>query len=73
ALVDSGLPVLAGVSRKSMIGRLLGDVPAQDRLYGSLAAAVIAVERGARILRVHDVGPTVEALRVAWAVRTHPD
>ncbi|MGD2083722.1 MAG: dihydropteroate synthase, partial [Chromatiales bacterium] len=42
ALVDSGLPVLAGVSRKSMIGRLLGDVPAQDRLYGSLAAAVIA-------------------------------
>jgi dihydropteroate synthase len=70
-LADMGLPVMAGMSRKSMIGRLLGDAPVQRRLYGSLAAAVMAVERGARIVRVHDVGPTVEALRVAWAVRTY--
>jgi dihydropteroate synthase len=72
-LTRTGLPVLAGISRKSMIGRLLGDAPVERRLHGSLAAAVMAVERGARILRVHDVGPTVEALRVAWAVASDSD
>jgi len=70
ALTRIGPPLLVGISRKSMIGSLLGDVPVGERLYGSLAAAVLALERGARILRVHDVGPTVDALRVAWAVIT---
>jgi dihydropteroate synthase len=62
-----GLPLLVGISRKSMIGVLL-DKPADQRLYGSLAAAVLAADRGAAILRVHDVGPTVDALKVASAV-----
>lgn len=62
-------PVLAGVSRKTMIGKIL-DAEVQDRLYGSLAAAVLAYTKGARILRVHDVRPTVDALRVCHAVST---
>ncbi len=61
------LPLLVGISRKSMIGALLGGAPVDGRLFGSLAGALVAMQRGARILRVHDVGPTVEALRVAWA------
>jgi dihydropteroate synthase len=69
-LADLGPPLLVGLSRKSMIGALLGEVPVGERLYGSLAAAVLALERGARILRVHDVGATTDALRVAWAVIT---
>jgi len=60
-LVAEGWPVLVGVSRKSMIGQILGD-PAADRLAGSLALALLACQRGATILRVHDVGPTVQAL-----------
>jgi dihydropteroate synthase len=63
-----GVPVLAGLSRKSMIGALLGGVPVGERLHGSVAAAVLAVERGAAIVRVHDVGPTVQALRIVAAV-----
>jgi dihydropteroate synthase len=62
-----GLPLLAGMSRKRMIGTLAGGVPADERLYGSLAAAVLAAERGAKLLRVHDVRPTVEALAVVRA------
>lgn len=65
-LVATGLPVLAGLSRKSMIGQLTGEtsgVPA-DRLGGSLALALSARARGARIVRVHDVAATVQALRV---------
>ena len=66
-LAEMGLPLLVGLSRKSMIGALTGrDV--DDRLAGSLAAAVVAVERGARLIRVHDVAPTHDAIRVAWAV-----
>jgi dihydropteroate synthase len=65
---DLGLPLLVGISRKSMIGAILGDAPVDERLYGSLAAAVLAVEQGAAILRVHDVKPTVEALKVVQAV-----
>jgi dihydropteroate synthase len=67
-LAALGLPVLAGLSRKSMIGALLGDVPVEERLHGSVAAAVLAVERGAAMVRVHDVGPTVQALRILAAV-----
>jgi dihydropteroate synthase len=73
ALTRIGPPLLVGISRKSMIGSLLGDAPVGERLYGSLAAAVMALERGARVLRVHDVAPTVDALRVAWAVMTERD
>lgn len=61
------LPLLAGMSRKRMIGTLTGGMPAGERLYGSLAAAVLAAERGARVLRVHDVRPTVEALAIVQA------
>ena len=63
-----GVPVLAGLSRKSMIGALLGGAPVEGRLHGSVAAAVLAVERGAAVVRVHDVGPTVQALRIVAAV-----
>lgn len=61
-----GLPLLAGMSRKSMIGQLLNVGPSQ-RLTGSLACAVIAAMQGAHILRVHDVKETVEAMRVVEA------
>lgn len=63
-----GRPLLAGLSRKRMIGTLLGDAPVDERLHGSVAAAVIAAMSGARIVRVHDVQATREALRVADAV-----
>lgn len=63
-----GLPLLAGLSRKSTIGLITGR-PVQERLAGSLAAAVIAAERGARIIRVHDVAETVDALKVWQALR----
>ena len=66
-ITDLGLPVLAGLSRKSMIGALL-DEPVNNRMYGGLAAAVLAAERGARIIRTHDVKPTVDALAVSTAV-----
>ncbi len=67
ALVALGVPVLAGLSRKSMIGKALG-LPVERRLHASVALALIAVQNGARIIRVHDVGPTVEALRMLEAV-----
>lgn len=65
---DTGLPLLVGISRKSMIGQLLDGAPVGERLYGSLAAAVLAVERGAAIVRVHDVAATADALRVVSAL-----
>lgn len=65
---DSGLPVLAGLSRKSMIGALTGKPP-EGRLAGSLAVALAAAANGARILRVHDVAETVDALKV-WQAAT---
>ncbi len=64
-----GLPVLAGMSRKSMIGALV-DRPADQRLGGSIAAALAAVSRGATIVRVHDVAQTVDALKVWQAAQT---
>ena len=60
---ELGLPVLAGVSRKSMIGALTGK-PVAERTAGSLAGALAAVSHGARIVRVHDVAETVDALKV---------
>ncbi len=62
-----GLPVLAGLSRKSMIGTLTGR-PAPQRASGSVAAALMAALKGARILRVHDVAATVDALKVLEAI-----
>lgn len=67
AFVALGRPVLVGLSRKSTIARVLGD-PDRDRLVASVAGAVMAVARGASVVRVHDVGPTVEALRMASAI-----
>lgn len=66
-----GRPVVIGISRKSMIGKIL-DVPPEERLEGSLAAAVIGLSRGAHILRVHDVQSTVRAARVADAILAEP-
>jgi dihydropteroate synthase len=62
-----GLPVLIGVSRKSFLGALL-DAPVAERLHAGLAAALLAVAKGARIVRTHDVRPTVEALKIYTAV-----
>ena len=62
-----GLPVLVGLSRKSMLGALTGR-PVEGRVHASVAAALLAVERGARIVRVHDVAATRDALRVWEAV-----
>jgi dihydropteroate synthase len=66
---NMGFPVMAGASRKSFIGSLLGGLPADGRLYGSVSAAVCAFMNGAGILRVHDVKQTVEALKIARAVK----
>lgn len=65
---DLGVPLLAGLSRKRTIGELTGRDEPSQRLHGSVAAAVLAAERGARILRVHDVAATRDALRVQAAV-----
>lgn len=62
-----GCPVLIGPSRKSFIGQVL-DLPAAQRLEGTLAAVVLSVAQGARIVRVHDVRETVRAVRVAEAI-----
>ncbi len=62
-----GVPVLVGISRKSMIGSVLGK-PVDERLYGSLAAAVMALTQGAWILRVHDVAATHDVVKVCQAV-----
>ena len=67
ALTELGLPVMAGWSRKSTLGRLTGK-PATERLAASVAAALLAVERGARIVRVHDVAATRDALAVLAAL-----
>lgn len=63
------LPLLVGVSRKSMVGSVL-DKPVDQRLYGSLALAVMALERGGKIIRVHDVAQTMDALKMFEAVQT---
>jgi dihydropteroate synthase len=60
-------PILVGLSRKGTLGKLTGR-PVGERLAAGLAAAVLAVERGANIVRTHDVGPTVDALKIARAV-----
>ena len=64
-----GFPFLVGASRKSFIGKLLGGAAVQNRLPGSVAAAVIAVWNGADIIRAHDVRETVEAIKVVAAIK----
>lgn len=73
-----GFPLLAGTSRKSFLGRTVGecagrDAPPNERLYGSLAAMVASILKGAQIVRVHDVKPAVEAAAVADAVLAAED
>ncbi len=65
-------PLLVGHSRKVFIGRLLGDAPPGARLEGTIAAAVVAVLAGVRVLRVHDVGAVARALKVAAALMPAP-
>jgi dihydropteroate synthase len=67
ALRVEGLPLLVGVSRKRMIGEITGRA-VEDRLAGSLAAALVAVGFGADVVRVHDVAETVDALRIRNAL-----
>jgi len=64
----SEYPMLVGASRKSFIGRILGDVPPSERLEGSIAAALIAVSNGAKIIRVHDVKETVAAIKTVASI-----
>lgn len=61
-------PMIVGTSRKSFIGRVLGDLPVDQRVSGSVASAVMAAQKGARIIRVHDVKETVNALAILEAV-----
>lgn len=69
-LQATGLPVLVGVSRKSMIGTITGR-DAGERVHGSVAAAVIAAMQGAAIVRVHDVAATADGLKICEAVMAH--
>lgn len=71
ALLDLGYPVLAGWSRKSSIGTVTGR-PVGERIHGSVAAALAAVQCGARVIRVHDVAATVDALAV-WRAAGLPE
>jgi dihydropteroate synthase len=69
---ELGVPVLAGLSRKKTIGDLTGRVDPRDRVHGSVAAHLVAAQRGATLLRVHDVAATVDALKVWSAIATQP-
>jgi dihydropteroate synthase len=70
--LDLGRPLVIGTSRKSFLGRLTGRASTDDRLAGTIATNVIAYERGARVFRVHDVGPVHDALTVASATVSPP-
>ena len=69
ALVAEGLPVMVGVSRKSMIGAIL-DKPVEQRVFGSAALAILAAQAGAAVLRVHDVAATVDSLKMLEAIQS---
>ena len=71
SFLDLDAPVLVGPSRKSFIGKSLGDAPMEDRLEGTLAAVSWMAGHGAHIVRVHDVKETVRALKVVDAIRGH--
>lgn len=68
---DFGLPILAGVSRKSTIGYIL-DKEVDDRLYGSIALTTMAIRNGASIIRTHDVAATVDAIKICQAMQLAP-
>ena len=70
--VELGVPVLAGLSRKRSIGEVTGRDDAKARVHGSVAAHLVAAQRGAKLLRVHDVAATVDALKVLAAVEAVP-
>ena len=70
--VELGVPVLAGLSRKRSIGEITGRESPRDRVAGSVAAHLIAAQRGAKLLRVHDVAATADALKVWNAVAAQP-
>src|SRR5699024_2340079 len=63
-----GYAVLLAVSRKDFVGEAIGDVPPQDRLHGTIAATALAVERGAAMIRTHDVRATADAIAVTLAI-----
>ena len=69
ALADLSLPILAGLSRKSLVGRVLGR-PIEARLAGSVAAATLAVWNGASIIRAHDVAETFDSVRLVQFIRS---
>lgn len=69
ALSELGQPLLVGLSRKSVLGQVIGTEDKSQRLYASVAASVISVMKGASIVRVHDVKATVEALKVVNAIK----
>ncbi|MDQ3039345.1 MAG: dihydropteroate synthase [Pseudomonadota bacterium] len=69
---ELGVPVMAGLSRKKTIGELTGRDDPHDRIHGSVAAALIAAQRGAKLLRVHDVAATVDALKIWNAIASQP-
>lgn len=76
AFLPSGYPLLCAWSRKSSLGKIMGhskEVPASERVFASVAAAVLAVERGARLVRVHDVLATKQALQVWDAAKKQYD
>ncbi|MFC4728755.1 dihydropteroate synthase [Coralloluteibacterium thermophilus] len=71
-IAELGVPVLAGLSRKSMIGTVTSRAVAAERVHGSVAGAVLAAQNGAAIVRVHDVAATVDALKVLQACLEQP-
>lgn len=70
SLQSLGLPLLIGLSRKSVLGQVVGSA-VDERIHASIAASVISVMKGANIVRVHDVKPTVDALKIVSAVMHH--
>ena len=66
-LVGLGFPVLVGVSRKSLVGAIL-DKPVEERMVGSVALGMLAIRRGVKVLRVHDISATADALKILQAV-----
>jgi len=67
SLQSLGLPLLVGLSRKSVLGQVVG-LSVDERIHASIAASVVSVMKGANIVRVHDVKPTVDALKIVSAV-----
>ena len=70
AFLQLGRPVVVGPSRKSFIGKLLGDVPVDERLEGTAGAVAWLVALGVHVLRVHDVGEMVRVIRVVEGIRS---